>query len=50
VQGIPLLLVIKGGREVDRVTGAVPAAQLRELLERHVASAAGAGAGAPKTP
>jgi thioredoxin 2 len=50
VQGIPLLLVIKAGREVDRVTGAVPVAQLRELLERHVASAAGAGAGAPNTP
>ena len=40
VQGIPLLLVLKDGREVDRVTGAVPAAQLREVLERHVASGA----------
>ncbi len=42
VQGIPLLLVLEDGREVDRVTGAVPAAQLREVLERHVASATAA--------
>jgi thioredoxin 2 len=42
VQGIPLLVVIKGGREADRVVGAVPAGQLRAVLERHVASATGA--------
>ena len=41
VQGIPLLLVLKDGREIDRVTGAVPAATLREVLERHVAARAG---------
>jgi thioredoxin 2 len=38
VQGIPLLLVVKDGEEVDRVVGAVPAAQLREVLARHVAA------------
>ena len=32
VQGIPLLVVIKDGREVDRVVGAVPAGRLREVL------------------
>ncbi len=40
VQGIPLLLVIKDGREIDRVVGAVPAGQLRAVLERHVAKPA----------
>ena len=39
VQGIPLLVVIKDGREVDRVVGAVPAARLKEVLEVHVAPA-----------
>ncbi|MEA2130634.1 MAG: thioredoxin 2 [Solirubrobacteraceae bacterium] len=42
VQGIPLLVVIKDGREADRVVGAVPAEQLRAVLERHVASGAAA--------
>jgi thioredoxin 2 len=47
VQGIPLLLVVSGGKEVDRVVGAVPAAQLRDVLDRHVpAEAAGSSAGA----
>jgi thioredoxin 2 len=45
VQGIPLLLVLRDGREIDRVTGAVPAATLREVLERHVAARAGGAAG-----
>jgi thioredoxin 2 len=36
VQGIPLLLVVKDGREIDRVVGAVPAGRLRGVLERHV--------------
>ena len=44
VQGIPLLVVIKGGREVDRVVGAVPPARLREMLERHVKPGTGAAA------
>ena len=38
VQGIPLLVVIKDGQEIDRVVGAVPPAQLRAVLERHVAA------------
>jgi thioredoxin 2 len=41
IQGIPLLLVIKDGQEIDRVTGAVPAGTLREVLERHVAAQTG---------
>ena len=40
VQGIPLLVVVKGGEEVDRLVGAVPAARLRALLERHLPAAA----------
>jgi thioredoxin 2 len=40
VQGIPLLVVIVDGKEVDRVVGAVPPARLREVLERHVSAAA----------
>ena len=38
VQGIPLLVVVKDGAEIDRVVGAVPAPQLREVLARHVAA------------
>ena len=44
VQGIPLLVVIKGGLEVDRLVGAVPPGQLREVLERHVPAKTAAGA------
>jgi len=36
IQGIPLLVVIKDGQEVDRVVGAVPADRLRAVLERHL--------------
>ncbi len=36
VQGIPLLVLLKDGQEIDRVVGAVPAPQLRAVLERHV--------------
>jgi thioredoxin 2 len=43
VQGIPLLVVISEGREVDRVVGAVPAAHLKAMLERHVRAAGAAG-------
>jgi thioredoxin 2 len=46
VQGIPLLLVFKDGQEIDRVVGAVPPGQLREVLERHVAAGSGAATGA----
>ena len=36
IQGIPLLVVIKDGREVDRLVGAVPPETLRGMLQRHV--------------
>ncbi len=39
IQGIPLLVVIKDGQEAERVVGAVPAAQLRAVLDRHVPAA-----------
>jgi thioredoxin 2 len=36
VQGIPLLVLLRDGREVARQVGAVPPAQLREWLDRHL--------------
>jgi thioredoxin 2 len=42
VQGIPLLVLIDDGREIDRLVGAVPEPQLRRFLDQHVADAAGA--------
>jgi thioredoxin 2 len=42
VQGIPLLVLINEGREVDRLVGAVPEAQLRRWVDEHVPDAAGA--------
>jgi thioredoxin 2 len=36
VQGIPLLVVIKEGKEVDRLVGAVPFDRLRQWLEPHL--------------
>ncbi|MDX6676236.1 MAG: thioredoxin 2 [Solirubrobacteraceae bacterium] len=44
VQGIPLLVVIEDGHEVDRVVGQLPAARLRELVQRHLGSAPAASA------
>jgi thioredoxin 2 len=41
VQGIPLLVLVRDGQEVDRLVGAVPEAQIRELVERHPATAPG---------
>jgi thioredoxin 2 len=38
VQSIPTLLVIKDGREVDRIVGAQPKAAILSRLERHVPS------------
>lgn len=37
VQGIPTLLVFKGGREVDRLVGAHPKAEIARRLERWLA-------------
>jgi thioredoxin 2 len=42
VQGIPLLVLISEGREVDRLVGAVGEPQLRRWVEQHVPGAAGA--------
>src|SRR3954447_4293217 len=40
VQGIPLLVLIDEGRELDRLVGAVPEPQLRRWVEQHVPDAA----------
>ena len=39
VQGIPLLVLIRDGEEIDRLVGAVPPATLRTMLEQHVSAA-----------
>jgi thioredoxin 2 len=39
VQGIPLLVVIRDGREADRLVGAAPIEQLREWLAPHLKAA-----------
>jgi len=36
VQSIPMLLVMKGGREIDRIIGAQPKAEIVRRLERAV--------------
>lgn len=40
VQGIPLLVLIRDGREADRLVGAVPLAQLQAWLGPHLAAPA----------
>ena len=37
VRSIPTLLVLEGGREVDRIVGAQPKAEIARRLDRHVA-------------
>jgi thioredoxin 2 len=39
VQGIPLLVLISDGREVDRLVGAAPKQRLREWLRPHLTAA-----------
>jgi thioredoxin 2 len=39
VQGIPLLVLIRDGAEIDRLVGAVPPATLRAMLEQHISAA-----------
>jgi thioredoxin 2 len=39
VQGIPMLLVMQDGQEVDRLVGATPEPQLRQWIEPHLAPA-----------
>jgi thioredoxin 2 len=41
VQGIPLLILIRDGQEVDRLVGAAPEAQLRQWLDPHLETVAG---------
>jgi thioredoxin 2 len=41
VQGIPLLVLLQNGREVDRQVGAVPAPQLQAWLEPHLTTTSG---------
>jgi thioredoxin 2 len=41
VQGIPLLVLLRDGQEVDRLVGAVPPPQLDAWVERHLAPVAG---------
>jgi thioredoxin 2 len=43
VQGIPLLVVIRNGQEIDRLVGAVPPATLRATLEQHLGAATPGG-------
>jgi thioredoxin 2 len=43
VQGIPLIVLHRDGRELDRLVGAVPESQLRQWLDSHVAAAGSMG-------
>ena len=43
VQGIPLLVLIRDGSEVDRLVGAVPLQQLQAWVEPHLAPVAERG-------
>jgi len=36
IQGIPVLMLMRGGSEVDRIVGAAPDKQLRAWLDRHL--------------
>jgi thioredoxin 2 len=38
VQGIPLLVLVREGKELDRLVGAAPEAQLRQWLDQHMAA------------
>jgi thioredoxin 2 len=42
VQGIPLLVLIRNGEEVDRLVGAAPRPQIEGWLERHLPAGAAA--------
>ena len=46
VQGIPTLLFLRNGTEVDRVVGAPPEPQLKSWLTRHLSAASGAAGSA----
>jgi thioredoxin 2 len=44
-QSIPLLVLFRDGREIDRMVGAVPERQLRQWLDPHLAAAGSVGSG-----
>src|SRR4051795_4783348 len=44
VQGIPLLVLVRDGRELDRLVGAAPERQIEAWLRQHVSLGAGAPA------
>jgi thioredoxin 1 len=39
ISGIPCLILFKGGEAVDRIIGFVPEAQIRSMLDKHLAAA-----------
>jgi thioredoxin 2 len=39
IQGIPLLVLVRGGSEADRLVGAVPFERLRAWLDPHLQAA-----------
>ncbi|MFL5827800.1 MAG: thioredoxin [Thermoleophilaceae bacterium] len=43
VQGIPLLVLFRDGKEIDRLVGAAPKPKLEQWLEPHLGAPAGAG-------
>jgi thioredoxin 2 len=45
VRSIPTLLIFKGGREIDRLVGVLPKAEIRRRLERAIAQGASATSG-----
>lgn len=45
VRSIPTLIIFKGGREVDRIVGVQPKAELARRLERAIAQGASASSG-----
>ena len=36
IMGIPTLMIVKNGEIVERITGAVPKAQLDEVIRKHI--------------
>jgi thioredoxin 2 len=36
IRGIPTIIVFKNGQEVDRVSGALPAPQIAQLVAKHI--------------
>jgi thioredoxin-like negative regulator of GroEL len=45
IRGIPLLVLIRDGKEVDRLVGAAPEARLQAWLAPHLERSASASAG-----